>query len=721
MSTNSKPHGLRRAGFISAIALGSFLLFLVQPMIARLALPRLGGSPAVWNSAMLVYQSLLLAGYAYAHFSGRLGRRGQLALHTAVFAIAAAWLPIGLSGTLPNESTDPVLWAPLLIAGSIGPLFLVVASQAPLLQRWYSLSGCGDPYPLYAASNLGSLAGLLSYPLLLEPLAGVEEQRLVWSAGYVLLALLTISMGASILKGPADSAALTGEHHPAPGWHRYARWIILAAIPSGLMLSTTTHITTDIAVTPLLWVLPLGVYLLSFVAAFSGRDQLITAATRGAPILILVEAGVAFGAAGGTPTLSIPLGLMTLYAVSVCLHGTLNRERPAPEHLTSFYLAMSFGGALGGVFCALVAPAAFDWTWEHPILLLCAMIVIPHAPFARTGFRNSRVAVSLAVGAVLLACVSLTEHPVLIVYAGAAAALIGVVSTVFVGHARSSVASLLAVMACGAAASGISDSGVEARFRSYFGSYRIMSSGNARAIVSGTTIHGIQIVSPEPSTEPLTYYGRTSGVARGMDVARRLRAGRLRVGVVGLGAGTLACYAHAGDAWRFYEIDPEVIRVATDPRYFTYLSRCAKSAKIVEGDARISLSKEPDASLDVIVLDAFSSDAVPTHIITRQAFDDYARRLGPGGIVLVHISNRHLDLEPVMAANRDWHPVVLMDNQDKAARQFLNSSMWVAMTRDEAASRAIIASDSRWRQANTRRGFSGWTDQRSSILPIIRY
>lgn len=715
----TERHAGLHLAYVGAIALGSFLLFLVQPMIARMALPRLGGSPAVWNSAMLVYQTLLLGGYAYAHAVGRLPARTQAIVHACLFVAAALWLPIGLSDRAPPANADPVLWAPFFIATSIGPLFLVVASQAPLLQRWYSLSGGRDPYPLYAASNLGSLAGLLCYPLILEPFAAIDGQRAVWSIGYGLLALGTVAAASRMKRG--GTVERTGRT-AKPRIATYLRWVALAAIPSGLMLSTTTYITTDIAATPMLWVLPLGAYLLSFVAAFSGRDAVIASALRVSPFLILVSGGLAFATQGRTPILSIPLGLGTLYFVGVALHGTMNRERPGADHLTGFYLAMSVGGALGGVFCALVAPALFDWVWEHPILLIASMLMIAHRPLVLEPWSKDRVAVGLMVASLLIVVLAVTggAHPALVATAGTlAAVVVGLASTVFVGSARSSVAGLIALMVCGATTGMLSSQGVEKRFRSYFGTYRIVQAGKARAIMSGTTLHGVQIVRPTFSDEPLTYYGRTSGVAHGLATARRIKGGRLRVGVVGLGAGTLACYAQPGDAWRFYEIDPDVIKVAKDRHLFSYLSDCTPDAPVVEGDARISIAGEPDDSFDVLVLDAFSSDAIPAHIVTRQAFETYARKLAPGGMVLAHISNRHLNLEPVLAAERNWNPMVMLDVEGARKGGFQMESIWVGMSRDRAVMAALRKNDRRWRPAHVRPGYAGWTDQRSSIMPIL--
>ena len=361
---------------------GSFLLFLTQPMVARMALPRLGGAPAVWNSAMLVYQALLLAGYAYAHYVASLKPRRQAGLHLALFAVAALWLPIGLTSALPPAGVAPALWVPWFLVSSIGPLFFIVSAQAPLMQRWYALETArGEPYSLYAASNLGSFAGLISYPLAVEPLLTLDQQSALWTGGFVLLVLLVAGCALTIPGETVEKRPL--ETTPAPTPRRAMRWVLLAAVPSGLMLSTTTHLTTDIIAMPLLWVLPLGLYLLSFVAAFATRRGFSEFMTQLAPLIVLVAGGLAFAEGSRQPLFSATLGLSLLFVVAVTLHGEMYRLRPAPDHLTAFYLAMSVGGVLGGFFCAILAPTLFDWTYEHPLLILAAAFLLPQAPLIK--------------------------------------------------------------------------------------------------------------------------------------------------------------------------------------------------------------------------------------------------------------------------------------------------------------------------------------------------
>jgi hypothetical protein len=362
--------------FVATIVTGSFLLFLTQPMVARMALPRLGGAPAVWNSAQLVYQALLLGGYAYAHWIGRLAPRKQAGLHLGVFALAALWLPIGLIAAVPSGDVSPAIWAPWFLVSSIGPLFFVVSAQAPLMQRWYALeTSRGEPYALYAASNLGSFAGLLAYPLLVEPLLTLRQQSLLWSGGYALLVALVVGCAFTIPARTVETKPV--EHTPRPSARRVLHWIALAAVPSGLMLSTTTHLTTDIVAVPLLWALPLGLYLLSFVFAFANRRGPTEFVSQVAPLIILIAGGLALARGSANPVFAATLGLSLLFFVAVTLHGELYKLRPAPDHLTGFYLAMSVGGVLGGLFCAILAPILFDWAYEHPLLILAAAFLLP--------------------------------------------------------------------------------------------------------------------------------------------------------------------------------------------------------------------------------------------------------------------------------------------------------------------------------------------------------
>ncbi|WP_185867542.1 spermidine synthase [Sphingomonas sp. TF3] len=728
---------LVRPLFVVTILASSFLLFLVQPMVARMALPRLGGAPAVWNSAMLVYQALLLGGYAYAHWLGRLGPRAQGMTHLAVLLVAGLWLPIGLNALQPGPTAQPALWVPWLLCLSIGPLFFAVSAQAPLLQRWFSLSREGeDPYALYAASNFGSFAGLIAYPLVVEPGMALLGQRILWSSGYILVGLLVALCAATLPKTAPGAAALASPapQSAPPTGRRVAHWIALAFVPSGLMLATSTYISTDIVAMPLLWVVPLGLYLLSFTVAFATDRTMADMQTRVAPVAILLFGGILVAGMGGMPYLGAIMALALLFLVSVALNTALYRIRPEPDRLTGFYLAMAVGGALGGVFAALIAPLVFDWTYEYPILVLAAGLLVPqHAllrPIRRLweGSAHRRHILTGVVALVVLGLVGLIladAGPGLGALPQAALLVIVVIGLLSMGARWAFVSVLLGVLvAFGGYRAVMISLEPHARTRSYFGVYTVHNAATQRQLAHGTTVHGVQLLgSPARERTPTAYYVAASGVGRAMQVLPILYGAHARVGIVGLGSGTLACYAVAGQDWRFYEIDPAVVRIARDTGQFTFLSRCLPHPGIVLGDARLNLAVAPAASLDLLALDAFSSDAVPMHLMTREAFASYARVLAPRGLLLVHISNRFLDLEPVVAAAAQgggWYSAQLFYHPRAINRDAATMSQWIALSRDPAVIQSLKARDSAWGLVKPRAGFAPWTDDYSTILPLLK-
>ncbi len=724
-----------RMTFVATILTGSFLLFLVQPMIARMALPRLGGAPAVWNSAMLVYQALLLAGYAYAHWLGRVRPRAQAAIHIGVLLVAALWLPIGLIAMDLPADAQPAIWVPWLLGLSIGPLFFAVSAQAPLVQRWFSAaSGGGDPYALYAASNLGSFAGLIAYPLLVEPLMATRSQSLLWSGGYIALVLLVL-VCATRLPRTASVDHVVATSAPATRG-RVLHWIALALVPSGLMLATSTYITTDIVAMPLLWVLPLGLYLLSFTVAFAANRELADLLTRIAPVTILLFGGVIMGGYNQGPLLSAGIALTLLFMISVALHTALYRLRPAPDRLTGFYLAMSGGGMLGGVFAALVAPVIFDWTYEYPILILAAGMLVPQQFLThhsrdlwirRGPTRHVALGVIVVLFAVMIGMRTLQPDGLFGERSqGAAFIVIAIIGLATIGAWRPYVIALAGTLFLfGGYHSLMLSMQPGARVRSYFGVYTVRTQPSVHELDHGTTLHGVQLrgtVARERT--PTTYYARGSGVGRAMEALDGLYGPDARVGVVGLGTGTLACYAQPGQRWRFYEIDPAVVRIARDTGQFSYLARCLPDPVIRLGDARIALGHEAANDLDLLALDAFSSDSVPMHLMTREAFATYARVLSRDGLLLVHVSNRFIDLNPVVAAaaaEGGWTAMQLryrpstLDEADRATR-----SDWIAMSRNPAAIAALKAQDPNWAPLIGRPGFTVWTDDYSTILPLLK-
>lgn len=678
---------------------------------------------------MLVYQALLLGGYAYAHWLGRFAPRRQAMIHLSLFLVAAFMLPIGLVAMTPSANANPFLWVPWLFVASIGPLFFMVAAQAPLMQRWFTEAGGSDPYPLYAASNLGSFAGLIAYPLIVEPLLPLAGQSWLWSGGYILL-LVLIGLCAMALPSTASStqaAPIVGK----TSWREIGIWMLYAAIPSGLMLSTSTHLTTDIVAMPLLWVVPLGLYLLSFSIAFSTKRGLSDGIASATPILLLAGGGTAFASSATFPFIFAALGLVLLFAVSVTMHAKMYDRRPEPARLTIFYLAMSAGGVLGGLFCALVAPTVFNWGYEHPILIVATALIIATKPLFEIAEKlwkgpNKLIAMFVVVAVAIGAATYSVGSPTINNKAAMAMVIIAM-GLVAIGNRWIFTACLIALMVNFGGWKAVSNSmTTDNQIRSFFGIYTVVTSpGVNRTLVHGTTVHGLQNLKPGRETDPLTYYAPKSGVGLALTNAPTLYGVNARVGIVGLGAGTVACYAKPGQDWRFYEIDPAMAKIARDTAKFTFLSRCLPNVPVLIGDARIVLAGEPAAGLDVLVVDAFSSDAVPMHLMTKEALDVYRRRLATNGLLLMHISNRFLELEPILAAAKaqGWHAMLRNYDPSKedAARGHAKSE-WVALATDAAILEKLkaVSGNDRWRPLNPRAGFSGWTDDHASILPLLK-
>ncbi|WP_318656050.1 fused MFS/spermidine synthase [Qipengyuania atrilutea] len=725
----------RRWLFVITLLTGSFLLFLVQPLVARLALPLLGGAPNVWNSAMLVYQALLLGGYAYAYWLTRWPLRKQAIVHIALLGIAGLTLPIGLA-ELPSPAPgwEP-LWVPALLALTIGPVFFLVSAQAPLMQQWFAAdSRAGDPYWLYAASNVGSFAGLLAYPLLFEPNLSLQSQSIVWSIGYALLAAMVAGSAAARWKAKAPINAIAetaAPSEPIPA-KRILLWLALAAVPSGLMLSTTTHLTTDLFAMPLLWVIPLGLYLLSYVPAFATDRSFAWAFTRPAPIILLLAGSMAM-VSRGTGNLSSALAaIVLLFVVATTLHGRLYDTRPAPDQLTLFYLVMASGGVLGGIFTALIAPVVFDWVWEHPLLIIAAGALLPGQPLIRWMDRLRMhprthslaaallVVISVALGSFMVSAIEARDDtPVLLLTVGMA--ICGILA---LGKKWAFLMILVILMMARGGLETLKLTLDGDRSRSYFGVYTVRNyeETQRRALLHGTTMHGLQSFAPGMRSQPLTYYGPTSGVGLALANVGTLYGPEASVGVVGLGTGSLACYREPDQSFDFFEIDPQVLRYSRGG-VFTFLEDCAPEADILLGDARLKLAELPPSQYDILVIDAFSSDAIPLHLLTEEAFETYARALKADGMLLLHISNRFIELRPVMAAAaeaRGWDSAIRSDvpgGEDGAS-----SSDWIVTGPGKAKIAALREADAAmaW-DVLPEPESDAWTDDHASILPFIKW
>jgi spermidine synthase len=729
-----------RALFLVTILTGSFLLFLVQPMIARMALPRLGGAPAVWNSAMLVYQALLLAGYAYAHRLSREPSRRQAVIHLVLFGVALLWLPIGLANLQPPADGSPIFWVPWLLIASIGPLFFMVASQAPLMQRWYGLSGnAGEPYALYAASNIGSFAGLIAYPIVVEPFTTLHSQKWIWSGLYLVLIGL-VALCAKQLWGArpaAGDAETVSAGHSHIGWTRRLYWIALAAVPSGLMLSTTSHLTTDLMAMPLLWVIPLGIYLLSFSIAFADNRMFANVITRMAPVVLIIAGSFVFIVWGKAAINGMIASLSLLFVVAVALHAEMYRTRPAPSALTSFYLMMSVGGVIGGLFCAILAPLVFNWTWEHPILILAAAVLMPKTGVIPLDHNNKivrLVVAGVAVIALVLGVYGGVSEPEIFTWTKVMiAAIIMALSVVTAGFRIPFLLAVVGLLTINGGWDNWQKSTDGSRMRSYFGTYTVTDSGNARWLMHGTTMHGMQL--REDPTRPISYYPPSSGVGIALTKAPTLFGPDATVAVVGLGTGTLACYRKPGQSWQFFEIDPLMIEIARDRKIFSFIDRCAPDVPITLGDARLTLAGVPAGTFDILALDAFSSDSIPLHLLTKEAFATYRRALKPDGLLLVHISNRYIDLNPVVAAEAKANGWFAALRHDSPTEAFINrgdrASQWIALSLDEAKLRQLTGkvdtkksryhTADQWLALDNPGKTQPWTDDYASVLPHLSF
>jgi len=741
--------------FAPTIFLSAWLLFLVQPMFGRMALPLLGGVPSVWNTAMVFFQAVLLLGYLYAHLITRfLPYRYQLGLHLLVMAVALFVLPVAIGDAWQSPPADmPAGWLLALLAVNIGLPFFAISANAPLLQRWFARTNhpdAHDPYFLYGASNLGSMIALLGYPLVLEQVLAVEAQSWLWTAGYMLLTVMIAIAGYSVfrtdhgLQRMAETERAAVDAGETITWGQRAHWIVLAMVPSGLLISVTTHITADIAAAPLLWVIPLALFLLTFVFVFARRERIKhrwMLIAQG-PLLVLAILG-SFLSINNTEWWELGLVLAAFFVTAMVCHGELARKRPGATRLTEFYLWMSFGGILGGAFTALLAPAIFDKVFEYPILLIVAAFLRPGAMRQAGQPRESIVSrlfgarffdVLFPAAAITLIFamepafpdVSRTEQIMLNVVV---VALIFALFTSVGRPVRFGFTMIALGLLSHDANRWFSTYTELAKERSFFGVYTVARTRDQKWTIfkHGATQHGAQSTDPVARYARSTYYHGITGVGRVFATIQARALPVQRVGGVGLGVGEIACYRKEGQAWTFFEIDPKVVRIAQDRRLFQYLSFCAPGARIVVGDGRLTLKKEAAGKFDVLVLDAFSSAAVPAHLLTRQAFELYKSRVSDQGVILLHISNRHLDLEPVVAnavkATGLTARILKSPKPKGPLSRFRSAAVWVAMAKSPAALEKYLdakAGQPAWKPLAGDGTIRLWTDDFVNVLSVLK-
>jgi len=745
--------------FAFSIFASAFLLFLVEPMVAKMVLPLVGGTAAVWTTSVLFFQAVLLVGYGYSHWLAmRIPLRWQATMHGALLVSVLLVLPIHLiPGWEPPASGSPVGWVVLVLAAAVGLPFFVLSTTSPLVQHWFSRTGhphSGDPYFLYLASNLGSALGLLSYPALIEPFVGLRAQAQLWRYGYIaFLALVVLSIAivawvrsqgavAQSFDAGALATAETDRVTAPITAARRIRWVVLAAIPSTWMLAVTSYFTTVIRPIPLLWVIPLTLYLLSFVVVFARRQPIPRRwLNRIFPFYALPLLGMVLLGGGGPLWALAILHFGAFFLASLLCHGELAADRPHHAHLTEFYWWLGVGGAAGGLFTAVIAPLVFNDFYEYPLAIIGAALVRP-ALRAGGGGRELVLDYALPAGlaAALLATVlaasasgvlrvldatpltgSTTASDlfrVLIVFAVPAA-----ISAAFTFRpARFGMAAtamlLLSLLPLGSQAAIFQQ-------RDFFGVHKVIAAaaGSRHALIDGGTIHGVEVMTGSGRDVPTSYYSRTGPVGDVFDAGGPIGA-TANVAVIGLGAGTMACFARPQQDWTFYEIDPVVVNIARDRSLFTFLDDCAPGAGVVLGDGRLQVAGAPEHGYDAIVLDAFGSDAIPVHLLTREAIQLYLSRLKPDGYIMFNISNKYVDLAPILAGEAAALSLTCIERVDSnmSAAELdagVAPSDWVLMSPSSQAA-AAVATLPGWHALKPAPGFPVWTDDFSDVLSVTR-
>jgi hypothetical protein len=681
--------------YACTIFLSAFLLFAVQPMIGKIILPWFGGSAAVWSTCLMFFQAALLAGYLYAHWSTRsLRPRRQAILHVGLLAVSLALLPILPSPSWkPSHPGDPSLRILLLLAATIGLPYILLSTTTPLLQAWYVAAKPGAiPYRLFALSNFGSLLALLSYPVLVEPLFTTHSQAYGWSGIYIAFALICALVAWAALHSshqPPATALVTRPQSQVspPSWATRVLWTALAACASILLLAITNHLSQNVAPIPFLWVLPLGAYLLSFILCFE-RDKVYN---RGVflPLLVVALDAAAYAtyANEGNANIAwaIPTFVAALFIGCMVCNGELARLKPDPRYLTSFYLMIALGGAMGGVFVAIIAPRVFHTYLELPLSMIACAALATLVLWISPQHWKGRI-------------------PVTAVRIGMAAFTVGL--AIHLGYEKH-----------------LSDRLFRQSERNFYGVLRVRDIAQSeedsavRRLIHGTINHGEQLLDPALRDEPTSYYGPYSGLGRAMGYLQK--RGPMRVAVIGLGAGVTASYCRPGDFFRFYEINPLALSIAST--WFTFLHDCKADHQVLLGDARLTLEAQPDQHFDLMAIDAFSSDAIPVHLLTREAFALYFRHLKATGILAVHVSNRYLDLVPVVARNaRDFGKTAIdVDDQDEE-QDYYSSSDWVLVSAEAAIFRDPAFKSSSVTPAHYRPNLRPWTDDYSNLFQILK-
>ncbi len=716
--------------FAVAVFTSAALVFIVQPMLARMILPRLGGSSMVWNTSLAFFQGALLLGYAYAHMLQRIpSLRRQMIVHFCVLVLAALTLPLRISGLLGDPAVDqPGLWLVGVLAVSVGAPFAALSATAPLIQAWFArLHGGGpnprDPYVLYAASNLGSLLALLAYPLVVEPFTRLGTQSLGWTVGYGLFALVIVALIALAWRARDQVPAVAAQDAPEEEraaiitWRDRFEWMLIAAAPSSLLLGVTGHISSDIASAPFLWVAPLALYLLTFIIAFASPKGPFVRWALILQAVFVPDALLLYAVPGAPVVLQLPLHLLAFFFTALVCAYALAWRRPPKAQLTEFYMWMSLGGVLGGSFNAFIAPVLFSGVWEYPIVLILAALARPTARIKMSVQEKVWCVAGVLCGLALLIPLDVPRE----VRAGVM--LAPALFAVLLRHRTVALTVVIAVMAFGAYVPLVTRGETESR-RSFFGvvqikQHQVAGIGPVRVMVHGSTIHGAQALDPARRCTPMTYYSPRTPMGEVFTTEGARRPG-MSVGVVGLGTGSVAAFSRPGDRMTFFEIDPLIARLAFEPQRFTFVADCAKGpVDLVLGDARVRLEGLPDRVFDLLMIDAFSSDTIPTHLMTAEAVRLYFRLIKPGGVVMLHLSNRNVELGgPAEAAVRQAGGYVLQQRYwSDSPNPYQESSSHVLVAARTAEDLAPYAKSGKWNYAPAQA--AAWTDDYVNLAGAI--
>ncbi|HEY2048317.1 MAG TPA: fused MFS/spermidine synthase [Caulobacteraceae bacterium] len=724
--------------FPAAVFVSAGLVFSLEPLVGRLLLPVLGGSPAVWNASLAFFQAALLAGYLYAHLLQRIrSLRTQAVAHLAILLVAGLVLPVRITGLLGlPDVRAPAPWLMGVLALSIGAPFAALSATAPLLQAWFARSNgpsAGRVWSLYAASNLGSLAALLAYPVVIEPTLALRDQASAWTAGYVLFAIMAAAVGLRLRDGHGERQKTSADDGAVPSWLDRARWIGLAAIPSSLLVGVTSFVSTDVASAPFLWVIPLALYLLAFVLAFQERPAVSRELTLVLNAVTLVAACALIHVRVGLFLLGSALHFVAFFFAALVCAQALVARRPSPGRLTDFYLCLAAGGVIGGGFNAFAAPLLFSTVLEYPAVLAISALARPWGD-GRPG-RGTWGALALCAVAGLAAAefghpFGLARHWLHALSAlqadqlAAALILAAAVTALFLQGRALLFFLACTVLVCAAGRAG-DRVDVTHTWRDFFGVLRESRlsvqalGGPVRMLASGTILHGAEALSAPFRCRPIAYYAPATPIGQVLAIEQRKPG--LAIGVVGLGAGSMGAYVRSSDTLRFFEIDPLVARIATDPSRFSYIPVCAKGrVGITLGDGRLSLAHTSER-FDLLLIDAFSSDSMPTHLLTVEAVRLYLSHLTPGGLLLLHLSNRNLDLmRPAQAAVLAAGATALFQKHlpDPAAPTLAEAPEDVVIAAQDPRALAPFVVDGRWRKADPG-GVRAWTDDHIDVFGAL--